>query len=225
MFWVVSAGVYVLAAWCYGYSELSKYEKEIFHEELRAFLVGALKLLVFTVGVLKLLVFIVVEIAKFVWKIFLQLWAFYCSDGNERGEQLRALPVGALKLLVFIVVEIAKFVWKILLQLWAFYLSDGNERGYYEEPQKNHQHYQETPRRAASPVSRRPESRDYRFRGTSISYSNPRNNHDDVKYKHSSRELAEAEARRMQAGESRRVNAYYNRELNGWYVGRSKGGY
>jgi hypothetical protein len=149
------------------------------------------------------------------------LWALAKKEKETLKEQFSAFLVGALKQLLFIVVEIAKFVWKILLQLRAFYWSDGNERAYYAEPQEKHHHG--TPRQAESPVARRAASPDYGSSGTS--YSNRGNNHDEEKYKHSSRESAEAEARRMQQGESRKVNAYYNHELRGWYVGRSKGGY
>jgi hypothetical protein len=135
-----------------------------------------------------------------------------------------------------------KFVWKILRQLWAFFCwSDDNERGYYAGPQKNHHHgwRQERPvpgrvespaprraerpvmRRAERPMPRRAESPDD-YGSPGISYSNPRNNHDDEKVKHPSQESAQAEARRMQAGGSRTLNVYYNRELDGWYIGRSK---
>jgi len=54
-------------------------------------------------------------------------------------------------------------------------------------------------------------------------YSNPNNNHDDRKFKHSTRASAEAEVGRMKSGrydESERLKVYYNRELEGWFVGR-----
>lgn len=52
----------------------------------------------------------------------------------------------------------------------------------------------------------------------------PRNNHDDQKYKHTTRESAEREKDRMQrqgVPGSQRLNVYYNQELDGWFVGRS----
>lgn len=56
-------------------------------------------------------------------------------------------------------------------------------------------------------------------------YSNPSNNHDHLKYKHSTRQEAVNEMQRMKQSayyeETERLNVYYNRELNGWYIGRS----
>ena len=60
---------------------------------------------------------------------------------------------------------------------------------------------------------------------TNYQCSNPNNNHDQQKYKHATRESAEAEIQRMQrmgVKGSERLKAYYNSELDGWYVGRSK---
>jgi hypothetical protein len=56
-----------------------------------------------------------------------------------------------------------------------------------------------------------------------ISYSNPRNNHDHLKYKHTTLASAEREVRRMQnAGYegSHRLNAYCNEQLDGYFVGK-----
>ena len=53
--------------------------------------------------------------------------------------------------------------------------------------------------------------------------SNPRNNHDQQKFKHSTRASAEAEIRRMKESgrdECERLNVYYNDEYEGWFVGR-----
>jgi hypothetical protein len=58
---------------------------------------------------------------------------------------------------------------------------------------------------------------------TYISYSST-NNHDHLKHKHSTREDAESEIRRMKRNGcdgSERLNAYYNSDYKGWYVGRS----
>jgi hypothetical protein len=55
-----------------------------------------------------------------------------------------------------------------------------------------------------------------------VELSNPNNNHDDGKFKHSTRRGAEAEANRMRRRGyegSERLNVYYNDELRGWYVG------
>jgi hypothetical protein len=53
--------------------------------------------------------------------------------------------------------------------------------------------------------------------------SSNRNNHDLLKYKHDTRESAEAEIRRMQQSnnykDSELLNSYYNSELGGWFVG------
>ena len=56
-------------------------------------------------------------------------------------------------------------------------------------------------------------------------YSNPHNNHDGQKFKHSSQLSARSEVRRMQRegyNESHRLVHYYNKELDGWYVGKRK---
>jgi hypothetical protein len=54
----------------------------------------------------------------------------------------------------------------------------------------------------------------------------PRNNHDHLKFKHHSRESAEAEINRMQRShyykDTGRLRPYYNSELGAWYVGNSK---
>ena len=58
-----------------------------------------------------------------------------------------------------------------------------------------------------------------------IRYSNPHNNHDGQKFKHSSQLSARSEVRRMQRegyNESHRLVPYYNKELDGWYVGKRK---
>lgn len=58
-----------------------------------------------------------------------------------------------------------------------------------------------------------------------IRYSNPNNNHDHLKVKHSSRESARAEVKRMKRNGchgSNRLVEYYNKEQNGWYVGRER---
>lgn len=58
-------------------------------------------------------------------------------------------------------------------------------------------------------------------------YSNPAggNNHDHLKHRHSSKELAEAEIHRMQSRgwyeDTHRLKAYYNPDLDGWFVGNS----
>ena len=54
-------------------------------------------------------------------------------------------------------------------------------------------------------------------------YTNQSNNHDNIKFKHSTQASAEAEVRRMQGARydgSERLNVYYNRDLGGWFVGR-----
>jgi hypothetical protein len=51
------------------------------------------------------------------------------------------------------------------------------------------------------------------------------NNHDHLKHKHTTREKAEQEIRRMKSiGKDgcERLNAYYNDELDGWFVGRGQ---
>jgi hypothetical protein len=61
------------------------------------------------------------------------------------------------------------------------------------------------------------------YQSISRKYHVPRNNHDHLKYMHSSQESAEAEVRRMKRGGyegSERLNAYHNPERGGWYVGR-----
>ena len=53
--------------------------------------------------------------------------------------------------------------------------------------------------------------------------SNPRNNHDQHKVKHSTRASAEVEIRRMKESgrdECERLNVYYNDEYEGWFIGR-----
>lgn len=55
-------------------------------------------------------------------------------------------------------------------------------------------------------------------------YSNPSNNHDHLKHKHTTKEEAEAEVSRMKRcgyDDSHRLRVYYNPELHGWFVGRS----
>ena len=54
-------------------------------------------------------------------------------------------------------------------------------------------------------------------------YSNPNNNHDHLKFKHSTRASAEAEVGRMKEArydECGHLKVYYNRDLEGWFVGR-----
>jgi hypothetical protein len=49
------------------------------------------------------------------------------------------------------------------------------------------------------------------------------NNHDHLKYKHGTRQGAQAEVDRMRGlgyEDSERLNVYYNDELGGWFVGR-----
>ena len=51
------------------------------------------------------------------------------------------------------------------------------------------------------------------------------NNHDHLKHKHPTQEMAEREIRRMKSvGKDgcERLNAYYNNERDGWYVGRGQ---
>lgn len=64
-----------------------------------------------------------------------------------------------------------------------------------------------------------------RYRNESqIRYSNPHNNHDDQKYKHTTRESAKQEVHRMIScgyEGSHKLKVYFNRENEGWYVGKS----
>jgi hypothetical protein len=102
-----------------------------------------------------------------------------------------------------------------------------SKQGYRREEYRNRHHGWESEGTNTRRFERRrfPDSSDDENDDTPISYSNPRNNHDDTKVKHESRQAAEREIRRMQTvglPGSERLNAYYNEDRGGWFVGRSK---